>query len=190
MLMRFWLNTARNDPNIMTVTMMVLVRAVLLRRWGLPPRNSYRCCRRYALRNAIIYLFTDAPRQGEVLFAYDVALLRGFQVYVPASSLADIHCILHRNGLSGRALDEAMESLFALFDVFDATGQDGRKALANGMRDFEDAIIAESAYRNGVDLIITYNTEGFAKSPVKAMDAAEFVRLFKPAKYDYAEISG
>ena len=45
--------------------------------------------------NAVVYLYTDAPQQAETLFAYDIANLRKFAVFVPASSPAEIHYILH-----------------------------------------------------------------------------------------------
>ena len=82
-----------------------------------------------------------------------------------------------------------MQALFELFECIDANGSDGKKALANGMRDFEDAIIAESCSRNGIDLIITRNLKDFKQSPIPAMSPDEFVRTYKPANYNYAEIS-
>ena len=138
--------------------------------------------------NSIIYLYSDTPEQADVFFAYDVVNLRKFNVYVPACSLADINYILHRHGLSGAKLEEAMQALFEMFDVYDVIGQDGKRALANPMKDFEDALIAESAARNGMDLIITANTKDFKESPVQAMHPAQFVKNFKPANVDYAEV--
>ena len=138
--------------------------------------------------NSVIYLFTDSPQQADVFCAYDVVNVRKFNPYIPACSLADIHYILHRNGLSGEALDTAMASLFELFDVFDAIGQDGKRALESPMKDYEDALIAESAARNGMDIIITSNTKDFKDSPVQAMRPEQFVKSFKPAHIDYAEV--
>lgn len=138
--------------------------------------------------NAIIYLYTDAPQQGETLFAYDVAITRGFEAFVPACSLADIHYILHRHGLSGQKLDEALGALFQMFRVFDVNEQDGIRAWRNGMKDFEDALIAESAARNGMDAIITYNVKDFKHSPVKAMLPADFTAAFKPDDIAYADM--
>ncbi|MDO4400351.1 MAG: PIN domain-containing protein [Coriobacteriia bacterium] len=137
--------------------------------------------------NAIIHLYTNTREQAETLQAYDVALIRNFEVCAPACSLADIHYILHRNGLSGDALRESMSALFEMFRVFDANEQDGKNALLNDMNDYEDALIAESASRNGMDVILTYNTKDFRYSPVKAMTPMEFVDTFKPHNYIYEE---
>ena len=100
--------------------------------------------------NALIYLYTNAPQQLEVLTAYDVAALRGFDACIPACSLADINCILHHCGLRGEKLVWAMGALFEMFHVFDANEQDGLAAFRSDMKDFEDALIAHSAARNGV----------------------------------------
>ncbi len=138
--------------------------------------------------NTIIYLYTDSPKRADCFFAYDVVNLRRFNAYVPACALADMHYIRHRNGLAGKGLKDAMEALFEMFDVFDATGLDGKRALESPMKDFEDALIAQSAARNGMDVIITSNLKDFAASPVQAMSPAQFVEAFKPSNVDYGEV--
>lgn len=137
--------------------------------------------------NAVIYLHTDAPQQGETLFAYDIALTRGYEAYVPACSPADIHYILHRNGLSGDGLEQPPDALFEMFHVYDVTCDDGIRVHRNGMGDFEDALIAESAAHNGMDIIITYNLRGFREPPVQAMSPAQFAEAFKTADLSYGE---
>ena len=181
--------------------------------------------------NALIYLYTNAPQQLEVLAAYDVATLRGYDACIPACALADINYILHRCGLRGEKLGWAMDALFEMFRVFDVNEQDGRAAFRAGgqdecaglagdgegdpagqpggeqddpaaqaavgegdpaaqtgsMKDFEDALIAYSAARNGIDVILTYNVKDFANSPVKALLPSDFTALFKPENVTYAE---
>ena len=55
------------------------------------------------------------------------------------------------------------------------------------MKDFEDALIAESAARNGMDPIITSNVKDYKHSPVQAMAPQQFVKSFKPANVEYKE---
>ena len=138
--------------------------------------------------NALIYLYTDAPRQLEVLTAYDVAVLRGFDACIPACALADINYVLHHCGLRGEKLGWAMGALFEMFRVFDANEQDGLTAFKGDMKDFEDALIANSAARNGVDAILTYNVKDYVNSPVKALLPMDFVALFKPDNVSYTEM--
>ena len=139
--------------------------------------------------NTLIYLFAGAPEQADVFFAYDVTNIRKFDACIPACALPTIHYILRRGGLRGEELDGVMQNVFEMFDVFDVIEQDGKSALQNNMDDYEDALIAESAARNGVDLILTYNEKDFVESSVKAMLPAQFIEAFKPASVEYAEMN-
>ena len=77
-----------------------------------------------------------------------------------------------------------MDALFEMFRVVDVNEQDGRAAFRAGG---QDALIAYSAARNGIDVILTYNVKDFANSPVKALLPADFTALFKPENVTYAE---
>lgn len=139
--------------------------------------------------NVIIYLFADEGRGFDAAVAYDIAQIRKHETVVCASCLADISCILHRLGIRGDDLQRAMRAVFDLFDVADVDASDGRRALANGMPDYEDALIAECARRHGCDLIVTANVKDFAESPVPAVTPQDYSRIYKPAGYDFAEVS-
>ena len=123
-----------------------------------------------------------------MLEAYDVAALRGFDACIPACALADINYILHHCGLRGDKLSWAMGALFEMFRVFDANEQDGLAAFRGDMKDFEDALIAHSAARNGVDVILTYNVKDYVSSPMKAHLPTDFTALFKPDNVTYTEM--
>ena len=138
--------------------------------------------------NVIIDLFAHTNDLADAVFSYDVAIARGFETFIPTSALADIAYILHRRGLDATQVNDALDALFELFDCIDANGADGLRAHRNDMRDFEDAIIAESCARNEIDLIITRNLKDFELSPVAAMSPADFVRAYKPTNYNYAEV--
>lgn len=121
--------------------------------------------------------------------AYDVALLRGFSPCLSVSSTTDVCYLLHSRGLATKhdAL-ELTERTLDLFELIDNLGGDCRRACASGMKDYEDALIAASAYRSEVDLIVTRDTKGFQDSPVTAMSPQEFVRAYKPSDIDYSTI--
>lgn len=138
--------------------------------------------------NVVVNLFARTAECADAVFSYDVANAREFDVYVPASALADIAYVLHRRGLTVAQVDQSLEALFQMFDVVDVNGSDGLRAHRNPMRDFEDALIAESCFRSGIDVIVTHNVKDFKESPVAAIAPSDFVRIYKPANYDYAEI--
>lgn len=138
--------------------------------------------------NIVIDLMTQSDWIDEAVASYDIANLLQFDVFIPACSLSDIEYLLHRRGLNSSQTYEAMEQLFQLFDIVDTTGADGYRAHCNKMKDFEDALIAESCARNGIDFILTRNQKDFLTSPVRAISPKDFVRIYKPANYEFGSV--
>ncbi|WP_165170941.1 PIN domain-containing protein [Adlercreutzia sp. ZJ242] len=120
--------------------------------------------------------------------AYDVAMLRKCEVFVSAASLPTLSYVLHRRGIPRPDVQERIGALFGLVGIADVSESDCRRAHANAMKDFEDAIIAESAFRHGADLLITRNVKDYADSPVKAITPKEFATCFKPDNVIYDEV--
>lgn len=123
------------------------------------------------------------------LISYDVALLRKMDVCLAITSTSDIAYLLHsRNVARGVDAELLLALLFEQFDVIDAIARDGIAAVKSDMSDYEDALIAQIAARNGVEVIVTRNKKDFAASPVPAMTPVEFVELYKPASVSYDEL--
>lgn len=125
--------------------------------------------------------------------AYDVAVMRGFQPCLSVSSTTDICYLLHARGfLTQSETRKIMGSLFDLFDLFENTPTDCKRAYQSEMKDYEDALIAYSAQSAGADIIITRNKKDFKDAPLPALSPEEFLRDFKPddVEYDEAELFG
>ncbi|MGI6217957.1 MAG: type II toxin-antitoxin system VapC family toxin [Coriobacteriales bacterium] len=137
--------------------------------------------------NVVIDIFSRPNWMAEGLNAYDIANVRGFDSCLPASTLADISYILRRAGLDDETVSKYFEAIFELFDILDVTGADCMRAHRNGMKDYEDAIVAECAARCNVDLIVTRNVRDFASSPVPAMSPHDFAARYTPDGYSYEE---
>lgn len=121
--------------------------------------------------------------------AYDVALIRGFDPCLSVSSTTDICYLLHARGFADKKrAAELTAKCLNLFDLIENTGQDCMRACDSSMGDYEDALVAASAYRTGIDLIITRNTKDFKNSPVAVMTPAQFVEIYKPESITYTEI--
>ena len=122
--------------------------------------------------------------------ALDTSLLNEFQVCCSTSSTTDIVYLMHSRGFA-KTQKEAKESignLLSLFTIISNNENDVNAANLSKMKDYEDALIAYSCKRAGVDLIITSNKKDFEHSPVPAITPAEFVKTFKPKNYKYEEI--
>lgn len=136
----------------------------------------------------VIDIFGKSSHFFDSYCAYDVALLRGFDPCLSVSSTTDICYLLHARGFANKAeASELTENCLDLFDLIENTGPDCKSAYRSPMDDYEDALISASAYRAGVDLIVTHNEKDFAESPVAAMSPTDFVEAYKPPNVTYAE---
>lgn len=121
--------------------------------------------------------------------AYDVALFKRMDVCLSASSTTDIVYVLASRGfMSHRAAREAACRLSEQFDIVDNTAADVSMAAGSSMEDYEDALIAYSALRSGVDFIVTRNEGDFEFSPVPVLSPEAFVAIYKPTCLEYEEV--
>jgi predicted nucleic acid-binding protein len=120
--------------------------------------------------------------------AYDVAALRKFEVYIPVMVSGTLYYVLHRILHDKAKALEVMQDINNMFELFDEQPGDCVNALASAMPDFEDALLAYAAQRNGMDLIITRNVNDFQCSPVAAATPKQFVEMYKPESVIYDEM--
>ncbi|MCD7981615.1 MAG: PIN domain-containing protein [Clostridiales bacterium] len=96
--------------------------------------------------------------------------------FVPAKSVADIYYIMHRSLHNDNQTRILLKRLFLSFGILDTTAADCRNAITSPIMDFEDAILAETACRNGVDYIVTRNIRDFSRAKVPVITPHEFLQ--------------
>ena len=101
---------------------------------------------------------------------------RQYEGYISAKSVADIHYLMHHFLHDEAKTRKALETLFKLFSVLDTTELDCKKATLSPVSDYEDAIMAETALRSGMDCIVTRNLKDYEKSSVQARSPADFMQ--------------
>lgn len=98
---------------------------------------------------------------------------------ITAKEAADLHFFSRKQFTGEENVDakarQVMTKLYALFELIDTLGIDCQNAIAIDNKDYEDAIMIESAARAGLDAIITRNPEHFAPSTVPVYSPREFV---------------
>lgn len=67
----------------------------------------------------------------------------------------------------------------SLFHILDTGSLDCRKALSSEIRDYEDAVMVETAIRTEMNCIVTRNVNDYAKSPVKVCEPCMFLKLLE-----------
>ena len=123
----------------------------------------------------------DIVQKREPFFADSYQSLRkaieaDTECLISASAVTDIFYLLRRAFRSPQKAKERIEQLSRIVTFVDVQGADIHTALMRSMPDFEDAVVAAVAERNGAAYILTRNINDFAGSPVPAITPAEFLK--------------
>lgn len=99
---------------------------------------------------------------------------------ISANSVTDIYYIA-RKYIGDEATRGAIWNLMTVFDVAAVDGEVCAEALTTPMKDFEDAVLAVSALREGADYIATRDADFIAAegSPVKAMKPVDLLKIIE-----------
>ena len=99
--------------------------------------------------------------------------------YLTANCIADIFYIVSK--IRDEAIArKAIKNLLLLFRVVGVDGQDCLKAIDTPMRDFEDALAAVCAEKEGLDYIVTNDKNSLSQADlgVSAISPADFLLRF------------
>lgn len=98
-----------------------------------------------------------------------------FECFFTVKELTDIYYLTHHVTHDDKETRRILGQLLEFVSLSDSIASDALLALASPMADFEDALMAETAARTGMDCIVTRNLKDYARSPVKALSPAEFL---------------
>jgi len=101
-----------------------------------------------------------------------------FEAIIGASSVTDIYYITRRNCKDSRQALSFIMDMLKVVTFVDTKAVDIQEAIRLNFSDFEDAVVAATASREGASFIITRNTSDFVNSPVPAMTPADFLKRY------------
>ncbi len=119
-------------------------------------------------------------RDAEAIFR--AAANQRFIGCITAKSVADIHYLTRRTTHSEALARDTLSKLFILFELLDTTAMDCRQALASRAVDYEDAIMIETALREGIDCIVTRNLEDYRFSSIPIRSPAAFLEALNESR--------
>ena len=102
---------------------------------------------------------------------------RHVEGFLTAKSFTDLYYLTHRATHSDKETRKILSTLLVPLALLDTAGIDCRKALSLEVGDYEDAVMIETAQREGLDCIVTRNQKDYARSPVPVYTPEEFLRL-------------
>ena len=100
---------------------------------------------------------------------------RQFDGVLTAKSITDIFYILRRNLHNDVLTKECIHKLFVLFNIVDTFAVDCQIALGAETKDYEDAVMIETAKRIGADCIITRNLKDYTAAGIPVYSPADFL---------------
>jgi predicted nucleic-acid-binding protein len=106
-----------------------------------------------------------------------MAAERKIEGIISASAVTDIYYIVSRSRKSKKDALTAVIDLFNTLTIVDTTSGDIHFAAVSEITDFEDAVCAAAARREGVKYIITRNTGDFINSHILAILPEIFLDL-------------
>ena len=120
--------------------------------------------------NVIIDAVSSRPSSNESSRAlFCLASSCECEGYLVAKQITDIYYTLRKYLESEMKRNEFIAFLLEAFNIIPLGKEDLQKAFALNMNDYEDAVLAASALRSGIDLIVSNNKKDFAASPVPTL---------------------
>lgn len=100
-----------------------------------------------------------------------------FKLALTVNTITDLFYVLSRRIGRERAKSE-IQKILMVIDVIDVTQEDCVTAMDSRMTDYEDAVMARSALRNGIDRIITRNETDFQTSGLLCYEPKEIIEKY------------
>ena len=125
--------------------------------------------------NVVLDLLLDrAPYAEPAAQIFSMIEKSEMEAALCATTVTTIDYLLSRS-LPHSSVHKALMRLLELFEIAPVNRSVLEEALACGMKDYEDAVLAFSANLVGASAVVTRNTRDFRDSPVKAVDPLEFI---------------
>ena len=99
--------------------------------------------------------------------------------YLSAKEITDIYYLVHKSTHSDSETRQILHTLLRHFSILDTAAIDCRTALDSEMTDFEDAVMAASAERTGMDCIVTRNTRDYSHAALPVYTPSAFLEALE-----------
>jgi len=119
------------------------------------------------------------PWNAEAEQVFFLAANNMVEAFITASSATDLYYLIRKHLHSHEEAKKVMAKLYDLFGILDVTQEDCTNALHSDMKDYEDAVAAQSAFRKGMEYIVTRNMSDYRQSAVEAVDPEALLNMIQ-----------
>jgi predicted nucleic acid-binding protein len=132
--------------------------------------------------NVLLDVILDRrPWADDATLLLDVIAKGDARGYIAGHAITTVYYIVER--AQGRAAAvTAIGDLLQVLEVVPLEGADFQRALAMGLRDYEDAVQVAAALHAGADFLVTRNERDFKGAAVKLRTAGEVLTLTRQAR--------
>ena len=130
--------------------------------------------------NICIDLLVDrklSADQKKQLFA--IFLKENIDIFIPSCSIDTIYYILNSSmKIKDSVVKQKISTLLKYIKTVELKTNAIDKSLISEFKDFEDALINNTAISNNIDTIMTFNTKDFSKSSLNITTPLSFIKKY------------
>ena len=123
----------------------------------------------------IDFLQSREPFDADACIIMESCALEKITGFISAKAVTDIYYIMHRYFHDDDRVRKLINKLLEIVFLADTAADDIFRALSSNVRDFEDAVLAETALRNNMDCIVTRNSKDFASAGIQVFSPGKFI---------------
>ncbi|MEA1921720.1 MAG: PIN domain-containing protein [Pseudomonadota bacterium] len=129
--------------------------------------------------NIIIDILNKRMDHESALAIFDFCVKKRIKGYVCSHEITTLSYFLEKQKVDILKRNQIINNLLNHLSVLVAHGKILRKALVSEIKDYEDAVIDESALNEGVDYIITRDLKDFKNSKNNICNAREALEIIE-----------
>ena len=99
--------------------------------------------------------------------------------FITANSITDIYYLMYKFLHDNTKCREAIRKLTEVLCILDTSSGDCLRALHSDIKDFEDALMIETASSNKMDFIVTRNIKDYQNSTIPVYLPEDIINLTK-----------
>ncbi len=108
---------------------------------------------------------------------FTILLKENIDIFIPSCSIDTIYYILNSSmKIKDSVVKQKISTLLKYTKTIVLKGSAIENSLTSGFKDFEDALINNTAISNNIDTIMTFNTKDFSKSSLNITTPLSFIK--------------
>ena len=108
---------------------------------------------------------------------FTIFLKENIDVFIPSCSIDTIYYILNSSmKIKDSVVKQKISTLLKYIKTVELKGIAIDNSLTSEFKDFDDAIINNTAISNSIDTIMTFNAKDFSKSTLEIITPIEFIK--------------